>query len=50
LKDPKKWPGSVQVLEVTPDKKIVWALSEWGSPDLGPASSIQLLDEPGAPK
>ena len=49
LKDPKKWPGSVQVIEVTPDKKIVWALSEWGTPDLGPASSIQLLDQPGAP-
>jgi hypothetical protein len=48
LKDTKKWPGSVQVLEVTPEKKIVWALSEWGNPDLGPATSIQLLDEPGA--
>jgi hypothetical protein len=47
LKDPGKWPGSVQVLEVTSDKKIDWALSEWGTPDLGPASSIQLLDEPG---
>jgi hypothetical protein len=48
LKDTKKWPGSVQVLEVTPAKKVVWALSEWKKPDLGPASSIQLLDEPGA--
>jgi outer membrane protein assembly factor BamB len=48
VKDPKLWPGSVQVLEVTPEKKIVWALSEWKDPDLGPASSIQLLDEPGA--
>ena len=47
IKDPKKWPGSVQVLEVTPEKKVVWALSEWKNPDLGPASSIQLLDEPG---
>jgi hypothetical protein len=47
LKDPKLWPGSVQVLEVSPDKKVVWALSEWKNPDLGPASSIQLLDEPG---
>jgi hypothetical protein len=45
LKDPLKWPGSVQVLEVAPDKKIVWALSAWDDPDLGPASSIQLLDE-----
>ena len=47
LKDPKTWPGSVQVLEVTPEKKVVWAMSEWKNPDLGPASSIQLLDEPG---
>ncbi len=50
VKDTKKWPGSVQVLEVTPDKKIVWALSSWSAPDLGPASSIQLLDEPGIPE
>jgi hypothetical protein len=50
LKDPKTWPGSVQVLEVTPEKKVVWALSEWKNPDLGPASSIQLLDEPGVPE
>lgn len=48
LKDPKNWPGTVQVIEVTPKKKIVWALSAWGDPvDLGPASSIQLLDQPG---
>jgi hypothetical protein len=50
LKDPKLWPGSVQVLEVTPEKKVVWALSQWKDPDLGPASSIQLLDEPGLPE
>jgi len=50
LKDPKTWPGSVQVLEVTPEKKVVWAMSEWKNPDLGPASSIQLLDEPGVPE
>ena len=48
--DPKLWPGTVQLLEVTPDKKIVWALSQWSAPDLGPASSIQLLDEPGIKK
>jgi len=47
LKDPAQWPSSVQVLEVTPEKKVVWALSQWKDPDLGPASSIQLLDEPG---
>jgi hypothetical protein len=50
LKDPQQWPGSVQVLEVSPAKKVVWALSEWKDPDLGPASSIQLLDEPGVPE
>ncbi len=43
-----EWPGTVQVLEVTTEKKIIWALSSWKDPDLGPATSIQLLDEPGA--
>ena len=42
-----EWAGTVQVFEVTPDKRIVWALSSWKNPDLGPATSIQLLDEPG---
>ena len=41
------WPTIVQVIEVTPEKKAVWALREWVDPDLGPASSVQLLDEPG---
>lgn len=51
LIDPKEWPGTVQVIEVTPDKKVVWALSAWESPaDLGPATCIQLLDEPGLPE
>jgi hypothetical protein len=48
--NPKLWPGTVQVLEVSPEKKVVWALSAWTNPDLGPASSIQLLDEPGTPE
>jgi hypothetical protein len=43
----EEWAGTVQVFEVTPEKKIVWALSSWSDPDLGPSSSIQLLDEPG---
>jgi|WetSurMetagenome_2_1015567.scaffolds.fasta_scaffold00003_268 hypothetical protein len=39
---------SVQAIEVTPDKKIVWALSSWKAPfNLGPSTIIQLLDEPG---
>jgi len=42
------WPDVVQLLEVTPDKKVVWALRDWRI--LGPASSTQLLDEPGVPE
>lgn len=45
VKDSKNWPGTVQLVEVTPDKKVVWALSEWDNPDLGPASSIQVLEK-----
>jgi hypothetical protein len=46
-----EWKDSVQVLEVTPEKKIVWAVRSWADPaDLGPATSIQLLDEPGQPE
>jgi hypothetical protein len=37
--------NAVQLIEVTPDKKVVWALRDYHS--LGPASSTQLLDEPG---
>ena len=40
-----EWPYTVQLIEVTPDKKVVWALRDWNT--LGPASSTQLLDEPG---
>jgi Mala s 1-like protein len=43
-----QWPSVVQVIEVTPDKKVVWALRNWQT--LGPASSIQLLDQPGIPE
>jgi hypothetical protein len=41
------WPKVVQIIEVSPDKKVVWALRQWSNPNLGPASAIQLLDEPG---
>jgi hypothetical protein len=41
-----EWPTVVQLIEVTRDKKVVWALRDWTT--LGPASSTQLLDEPGA--
>ncbi len=50
LKDTKQWEHTVQVLEVTPEKKVVWALREWTPPeDLGTATSIQLLDEGDVP-
>ena len=45
----EEWVGTVQIFEVSPDKKVVWAMSSWKDPDLGPATSIQLLDEPGNP-
>jgi len=40
----------VQALEVTPDKQVVWALRSWKNPNLGPATTIQLLDVPEAPE
>jgi hypothetical protein len=51
VKDPKEWRKTVQLLELTPDKKLVWAMRSWDPPlELGPATSIQLLDEPGIPE
>jgi hypothetical protein len=41
----------VQAWEITPDKKVVWALRSWVEPNnFGPATTIQLLDEPGKPE
>ena len=40
----------VQAVEFTPDKKIVWVLRSWENPDLGPATTIQILDEASAPE
>jgi hypothetical protein len=50
-----QWAGEVEIenqplqaIEVTPDKKVVWALRSWTSPaNLGPSTIIQLLNEPG---
>lgn len=43
--DPNNLP--LQALEVTPDKKVIWALRSWTPPAaLGPATTIQLLDDP----
>ncbi len=41
---------TVQAIEVTPDKRVVWALRSWDAPNLGPATTIQLLDEPNSPE
>jgi outer membrane protein assembly factor BamB len=36
----------VQALEITPAKKVVWALRSWSPPaDLGPATTLQFLKE-----
>jgi len=37
-----------QLVEVTPEKKVVWVLQDWAN--LGPATSVQILDEPGKPE
>ncbi len=37
-----------QFTEITPDKKVVWALKNFR--DLGPATSIQVLSDPGIPE
>jgi hypothetical protein len=47
---PEDWPTTVQLFEVTPEKKTVWALRQWSRPNLGPASGIQMLDQPGIPE
>jgi len=39
----------VQAIEVTPDKKVIWALRSWTVPlDLGPSTTIQLLNDANA--
>ena len=45
-----KWAGTVQLFEVTPDKKVVWKLSSWSNPNLGPASATHILSDPGSPE
>lgn len=37
-----------QLVEVTPDKKVVWVLQDWVN--LGAATGVQILDEPGVPE
>ncbi|MGD0412636.1 MAG: hypothetical protein ABSC18_13150 [Verrucomicrobiota bacterium] len=37
-----------QLVEVTPDKNVVWVLQDWQ--DLGDATAVQILDDPGKPE
>jgi outer membrane protein assembly factor BamB len=37
-----------QLVEVTLDKKVVWVLQDWQ--DLGDATAVQILDDPGIPE
>jgi hypothetical protein len=37
-----------QLVEVTPDKKVVWILWDWAN--FGPATAVQVLDDPGIPE
>jgi hypothetical protein len=39
---------SPQLIEVTPDKKVVWVLQDWK--DINGASAVQILDDPGIPE
>lgn len=48
-KNQEEWPNTVQVFEVTPEKKVVWTLSSWKEPDLGTSTCIQLLTDDGRP-
>jgi outer membrane protein assembly factor BamB len=37
-----------QLIEITPDKKVVWVLQDWQA--LGDATAVQILDDPGIPE
>ena len=43
--------GTIQAIEVTPAKQVVWAMASWTDPaNLGPATTFQFLDQPSAPE
>jgi hypothetical protein len=47
---PKDIVGTLQAVEATPAKQVVWALASWTEPaKLGPATTIQFLDDGAAP-
>lgn len=37
-----------QMVEVTPEKKVVWVMQDWS--EFGPVTAVQVLDEPGIPE
>jgi len=37
-----------QLIEVTPDKKVVWVLQDWK--EIGDGTAVQVLDDPGIPE
>jgi len=37
-----------QLVEVTPDKQVVWVLQDWQA--IGDATAVQILDDPGVPE
>jgi outer membrane protein assembly factor BamB len=39
---------NAQLVEVTPDKKVAWVLQDWSV--LGPATAVQILNDPGIPE
>jgi len=47
--EPPDMVGTVQAIEIAPDKRLVWSLSAWTEPAvLGPATTLQFLDDPHA--
>jgi hypothetical protein len=36
------------MIEVTPDKKVVWVLQDWK--DICDGTAVQILDDPGIPE
>ncbi len=48
---PEERTGTLQALELTSSKQVVWALASWVPPaNLGPVTTLQFLDEPSVPE
>ena len=39
-----------RIIALAPDREFLWVLSSWENPDLGSATTIQILDEAEAPE